>query len=245
MYYLRSRYYSSGLCRFINADGILGTVGSLSNRNVYVYCENVITSLHDPDGNIHGDVSTPLKPNYTLGSFGKAGGGAVVLIAAGGSLFNTFQRWAESIKQAWNTFRGISSAITVATALTAEEAITQSLQYSSFWDELKNAKAKGNANQNTPTCPVNMHHIIAQTDPAALIAREIWVDECHLSIHHPDNIVAVSTKMHWYMHTPAYFASVNSIVVFASALPGDEKENVRTAVRLIALAITTVDCGIQ
>jgi RHS repeat-associated protein len=50
LYYLRSRYYSAGFGRFINADTILGTSEQLLSCNIYIYCNNQPITRFDPDG---------------------------------------------------------------------------------------------------------------------------------------------------------------------------------------------------
>ena len=55
LYYLQSRYYAATLCRFINSDivEILGIANFTQNNlitNLYIYCDNNITSMHDKSG---------------------------------------------------------------------------------------------------------------------------------------------------------------------------------------------------
>lgn len=57
-----------------------------------------------------------------------------------------------------------------------------------------------------------------------------------------DNIVQVSTKMHWYMHTTLYHDSVYAILLIADQWPlGDKSYNVRIALGAIKTLIETID----
>jgi RHS repeat-associated protein len=49
-YYLNSRYYDPQVGRFINADGIVGGVGSLQGYNLFAYCMNNPVNKDDPSG---------------------------------------------------------------------------------------------------------------------------------------------------------------------------------------------------
>ena len=50
-YYLKSRYYSPELGRFISADGEIGRVGNTMGMNLYAYCKNNPINLSDEGGN--------------------------------------------------------------------------------------------------------------------------------------------------------------------------------------------------
>ena len=50
LYYLRSRYYNPVWGRFINADVLLGKIGSVISHNIFAYCKNSPIILVDPDG---------------------------------------------------------------------------------------------------------------------------------------------------------------------------------------------------
>ena len=52
MYYLKSRYYDSGIRRFISVDGqISGVGGDINGYNLYSYCQNNPVNMSDLDGN--------------------------------------------------------------------------------------------------------------------------------------------------------------------------------------------------
>lgn len=50
-YYLKSRYYSPELGRFISADGEIGQVGNTMGMNLFSYCRNNPINLSDEGGN--------------------------------------------------------------------------------------------------------------------------------------------------------------------------------------------------
>ena len=49
-YYLKSRYYSPEIRRFINVDSEVGDVGNLENYNLFAYCINNPVMYSDPSG---------------------------------------------------------------------------------------------------------------------------------------------------------------------------------------------------
>ena len=50
LYYLKSRHYHPALCRFLQADTVLGRTGSLNEHNLYAYCKNTPIITSDPIG---------------------------------------------------------------------------------------------------------------------------------------------------------------------------------------------------
>ncbi len=64
MYYLQSRYYNPEWGRFINADGIAGSVSELLSHNVFVYCKNNTVNMSDDGG---------YRPNYICNDGGEIG----------------------------------------------------------------------------------------------------------------------------------------------------------------------------
>ncbi len=49
LYYLQSRYYNPGWCRFVNSDVLVGKRRLLAH-NMFVYCRNMVICYTDPDG---------------------------------------------------------------------------------------------------------------------------------------------------------------------------------------------------
>ena len=50
MYYLKTRYYDSITCQFINADSYLQTAQGFYDKNVFSYCENDPVNRIDTEG---------------------------------------------------------------------------------------------------------------------------------------------------------------------------------------------------
>ena len=125
------------------------------------------------------------------------------------------------------------------------EAITALPAYAALEEALVQAKSNGEQSDKTPKCDTNKHHIIAQGSHYALPAFNIWTINCHLDIHADENLVSVSTQMHWFMHQEAYYTSVNALVSAAYHLPiGTPIDNVKCAVKQIKKLIQTVDKAI-
>ena len=55
-YHLNSRYYSPELCRFLNADSVVGANQDLLGYNQFAYCSNDPINNCDPSG--HGKIKT-------------------------------------------------------------------------------------------------------------------------------------------------------------------------------------------
>lgn len=52
LYYLKSRYYSPKVRRFISPDSEIGDVGNIENYNLFAYCSNNPVMYSDPSGNM-------------------------------------------------------------------------------------------------------------------------------------------------------------------------------------------------
>ena len=50
LYYLKSRHYHPALCRFLQADTVLGKLGAIYGHNLYTYCFNSPITHKDSDG---------------------------------------------------------------------------------------------------------------------------------------------------------------------------------------------------
>ena len=50
LYYLNTRYYSPDMCRFLNADGIIGANQDILANNLFAYCSNNPVMGYDPYG---------------------------------------------------------------------------------------------------------------------------------------------------------------------------------------------------
>ena len=50
LYYLKTRYYSPEMCRFLNADGSIGANQDIHAYNLFAYCSNNPVNFYDPSG---------------------------------------------------------------------------------------------------------------------------------------------------------------------------------------------------
>ena len=94
LYYLRSRYYVSWRCVFLNADSILGIRGGILSHNAYGYCGGNPVMQEDPDGlfgngSVHSWVcedivarsgGTIMRKDYQLVSLESGGYGLLDLV---------------------------------------------------------------------------------------------------------------------------------------------------------------------
>ena len=94
LYYLRSRYYVSWRCVFLNADSILGIRGEILSHNAYGYCGGNPVMQEDPDGlfgngSVHSWVcedivarsgGTIMRKDYQLVSLESGGYGLLDLV---------------------------------------------------------------------------------------------------------------------------------------------------------------------
>ena len=51
LYYLKSRYFNSAICRFISSDVFFEKINSANSQNIYTYCHNETVVKYDKNGN--------------------------------------------------------------------------------------------------------------------------------------------------------------------------------------------------
>ena len=51
LYYLKSRYFNSAICRFISSDVFFEKINSANSQNIYTYCHNEPVVKYDKNGN--------------------------------------------------------------------------------------------------------------------------------------------------------------------------------------------------
>ena len=61
-YFLKSRYYSPELCRFISADGIVNANQDILGNNLFAYCSNNPVNFYDDDGESSVSILTKMIP---------------------------------------------------------------------------------------------------------------------------------------------------------------------------------------
>lgn len=73
LHYLRNRYYTPLLGRFLNKDFILGTIGEILAHSQFSYCKNNFINLTDEDGN------SPQSPHFMVSCMNSEGGMPIAL----------------------------------------------------------------------------------------------------------------------------------------------------------------------
>lgn len=89
-----------------------------------------------------------------------------------------------------------------------------------------------------------LHHIVAQTEKQAQIGRD-YLAKAEMTTSDPSNLVSLSTRMHRYVHSPVYYAYVNSQVLLAYYIGGPDlfckQESIRGTLEGIAAELTVMD----
>ena len=138
LYYLKSRYYDSKVCRFISPDeiGYLGTNGNMSSYNLYAYCSNDPINRIDPTGhswksfwNGVGDWFEDHCVELAIGTAFVIGGAVVTALTCGAGT------------TAWAAFGSalLSSAIQVGTGIGAGvlvNGVSNLIQGNDFFDNV-------------------------------------------------------------------------------------------------------------
>jgi hypothetical protein len=93
MYYLNSRFYDANVGRFINADGLLGTMGSVSTHNMFTYTGNNPVNRIDESGYkwswskitivVAASIGIVAGVALIASGAGAVGGGYLIAISAG------------------------------------------------------------------------------------------------------------------------------------------------------------------
>lgn len=128
------------------------------------------------------------------------------------------------------------------------DRVRETPSYGTLTTALELAKTNGISSNRQPNRPTNVHHIVPQTmasaQPARSILEAVGIDP--RTSH--ENLVEVSTQMHWYMHTTVYTTSINTIIGFAynlSSAPRAQRTNVSLTLTLLGNLIETIDQGGQ
>lgn len=226
LYYLRSRYYNPVWKRFMSADVILEKGSLLLGANALTYCYNSPVQAVDSNGLEAIALTAPytVTGSAAVGSLIEKvlGSGTISFCALLGTLIFT-------------------PAETANDEAEIEYKIEQLTECNTLVDTLGIAKLKAIESTITPKQEFNLHHIVARTSPKAYPAQAILTSLNIDRYNDPDNLVSVSTKMHWYIHTDLYYSAVNGIVNFAYGLGGDKEDNVRRALRFMKLLIQIAD----
>ena len=226
LYYLRSRYYNPVWKRFMSADVILEKGSLLLGANALTYCYNSPVQAVDSNGLEAIALTAPytVTGSAAVGSLIEKvlGSGTISFCALLGTLIFT-------------------PAETANDEAEIEYKIEQLTECNTLVDTLGIAKLKAIESTITPKQEFNLHHIVARTSPKAYPAQAILTILNIDRYNDPDNLLSVSTKMHWYIHTDLYYSAVNGIVNFAYGLGGDKEDNVRRTLRFMKLLIQIAD----
>ena len=95
VYYLRHRYYSSMLCRFISSDNVIGSFESLGDKNAYSYCNGDPVRYADMDGKLSTDNLNELAQQYTSGLIGEEALATAIIAGNGLNVYQAFHEIAQ------------------------------------------------------------------------------------------------------------------------------------------------------
>ena len=101
------------------------------------------------------------------------------------------------------------------------------------WDDIKETVSKSIAKIKTAKkyrSPTESHHIAAKQSRKAAEARAILEEIFPDGVENPLNKVDLKTSVHRRVHTNLYYATVNSLVVYAYDSAGEDKEKAATNV---------------
>jgi len=217
-HYLGSRFYVPQLCRFMNADIYCDTLQGVIGTNMFAYCNNNPIMFIDPEGT-NTDTHQPLGlPEFFL------------------ALFMVFKELM--------VFAGISTGILISIAVINEFAAYVDVCIDNLFNDLKThinsklskleddfqkvmddliekfKKIKKKKNYKTQT---EKHHICAKGAKRALKAKQVLYDIGSS----PDqwiNLIDLYTVVHRHLHTNAYYAVTNTIVVTAFEVGDTDEE---------------------
>ena len=116
------------------------------------------------------------------------------------------------------------------------------------WDDIKQSLSNSLARVKTPQkyrSETESHHIAAKGSYKAAEARAILEELFPQGVESPANKVDLLTRVHRRVHTNLYYATVNSIIVYAYEAAGDDKakaaSNVTTALETIRAQLLLIN----
>ena len=217
-HYLGSRFYSPKLCRFMNADVYADTAQGVVGTNMFAYCNNNPVMFVDPMGtnpDTHQPLGLPelflalsVALNKMLMFLGATAGICISLVA--------LKEFIAYVNVCVNDlFYYLSNNI--------------SSKLTKFEDDLKKVmdkmieKLKKIKSNKTYKTTKEKHHICAKGATKAYSAKQtlykVGYDEnCDI------NLIFLYTVIHKRLHTNAYYAVTNNIVVYSYELGQDKAE---------------------
>ena len=201
-YYLQSRYYDSGFCRFISSDELLlETIWSLNGfaENVFAYCYNNAVNNIDPDG--HFTVA------FVYGTAIAAASVSALLLA---SVLNTYY-----------SNQSIRNTIDYAVAKYVDGVIDGTKQFAIALTKIVKKTKVSRKYKGT-----ERHHIVAKRASRARPAQNV-LRALGISFDCKYNLVDINKSLHKHVHTNLYYDSVNTIIVTATS-KGNKKSKTWT-----------------
>ncbi len=240
LYYLRSRYYRPEWCRFLSTDALI-------KGNLYCYCENNSIILKDPSGNVPEDyiditerLNAEMEEAYNEITHICRISSIVAAVVFANNV-RSKGKWDLKTRKDWDLIPGGKYKYN-GIVLEWDEPGNIMFGYVGSATQLKTAKEKALASTKSPLFPTNRHHIVAQFDIRAKPSWPILKKANINRFYDEENIVQVSTKMHWYMHTNLYHDSVYGVLYIAYQWPlGEYSCNVRFALGTIKVLIEAID----
>ena len=185
LYYYNARYYDPENARFLTQDTYRGEAEQPDTLHLYAYCKNNPINYVDPSG--HEVISITLL-------------GAAFVVAMGGCYYTTTRRFQNSWQNAANKITAIYR--NVAKGVKSDwRALCKSIANS-----FARVKRKPTYRKKT-----EIHHIIAQTDRRAFVARNYY-RLVGRDIQGYRNKIELKTGLHRRLHTSLYYKIVTNRV---------------------------------
>ncbi len=236
-YYLQSRYYDPTVGRFLNADVYVATGQGIVGNNMFAYCNNNPVMYVDKTG---------MEP-VTL-TAGTAGAAVVIVTVVFIVVCIDYEAATDIIVGAIDWFSSMVDAISGAltssdTAVIIPPAPSATDLVYDDADEAENiiesVLIQKLTNYDGKNKSSHVHHIVAQNDHRASIARTILQKVLPGGVSNALNLITVKQPIHQRLHTSAYYDLVNLVIydAYISAGLDEEKQRENVTNALIELRI--------
>ncbi len=227
LYYLSTRYYSPILRRFISRDDLVRISGNRLNDpcyNLYVYALDNPISFSDKSGCLAVEVAVATIYEAIAGI--ALAVLAIILLEA--VMDYSRQNFPSSVlstglvdKTKWDLYRVIKEVGEIIIFTTSFVTLTS-------WSKW----IRRNRNQEN-------HHIIAQRDFRAFVARDIWHKWCGKEMDDDPNIISLKYELHRHLHTREYYRAVNCEILSAYTIGFLDNNN---PVETVEQALWQINC---
>jgi RHS repeat-associated protein len=193
-YYLQSRYYDPAIRRFINADGYVNANGDILGFNMYAYCGNNPVMYVDYTGEFVITILGVTLGTKAIVSIAVAAIASVAILSVavphpdtdtgvGNKPFDNFNNPLDNLKQNDIMFKVVIGSLGASLISSMHKA--------------ENKNVNGTAE----------HHIVPKQ---ALLCRGAIskMESLGIDRNDPINIMTVSTRLHYYLHTQTYYFNV-------------------------------------